>query len=182
MVKKARKKQSLKYISSVGDLRAAFERVGIKKTGKFYKEMEAVVERFPIVLSSYLFKKSLLSKAIYKQFIPDIAEVEDVLGAEDPLNEDSRKATEKLIHMYPDRALLLVTDICFSSCRFCTRKRIKMENEKISKKELNDACKYLKKNKQIKDVIISGGDPLTLSDSDLEDIIKSLKKIPSIKY
>ncbi len=168
-------------ISSIDKLRVAFERAGIKKSANFYQELEKVVKSYPIFISPSILKQCLESKFIYKQFIPDKEELINLRGENDPLNEDSKKATDKLIHMYPDRALLLATDMCFSSCRFCTRKRIKMPCERITLKQLDDACKYIAKNKQIKDVIISGGDPLTIEDSGLKIILEKIKKIKSVK-
>lgn len=184
MTKKLRKKLHKRFkkgISSVKELRLAFERVGIKKTTKFYRELEKVAKKYPLFVFPYLFEQCLKSKSIYKQFIPDSKELVNLAGESDPLNEDAQKPIRKLIHMYPDRALLLVTDICFSSCRFCTRRHIKKDYRRITLKELNNACNYLTKNKQIKDVIISGGDPLTMKDSDLKFIIERIKKIKNIK-
>lgn len=168
-------------ISSIQEMKVAFERVGIKKPIKFYNKLEEVAKKYPILISPYLFKQCSKSKAIYNQFVPNNRELTNFSGEKDPLNEDNRRPTGKLIHMYPDRVLILATDICFSSCRFCTRKRIKKAYERIINKELNDACNYIAKNKQIKDVIISGGDPLTMSDSDLKFIIGKIKKIKNVK-
>ncbi len=168
-------------ISSVDKLRAAFERAGIRKSANFYRELEKVVKSYPIFISPHILKQCLKSKSIYKQFIPDKKELINLRGDSDPLNEDDIKATDKLIHMYADRVLLLVTDMCFSSCRFCTRKRIKKSCERITLKQLDDACKYIAENKQIKDVIISGGDPLTIEDSGLKTILERIKKIKSVE-
>lgn len=183
MLKKGKRwqKQLGNSISSVDKLRIAFERAGTKKSASFYKELEKVAKSYPIFISPYIFKQCLNSKSVYKQFIPDKEELVNLRGEDDPLEEESKKATEKLIHMYPDRALLLVTDMCFSSCRFCTRKRIKKPCERITLKQLDDACKYIAKNKQIKDVIISGGDPLTIEDSGLKIILEKIRKIRSVK-
>jgi lysine 2,3-aminomutase len=124
----------------------------------------------------------LKSEAISKQFIPNKKEM--IFGKrsnKDPLNEEKKMPVKNLIHMYPDRALLLVTDMCFSYCRFCTRKRFDRKYLKINRKDINNACRYIAKNEQIKDVIISGGDPLILSDSDLLYIIKKISKIKNVK-
>jgi len=170
-----------KGISSTDQLKFAFERVGIKKSANFYRKVEEIIKVYPIFISTHIFKQCLKSRSIYKQFIPDKKELINLRGENDPLKEDRKKPTEKLIHMYPDRALLLVTDMCFGSCRFCARKRIKKACQKITSKELEDACKYIAKNKQIKDVIISGGDPLIMGDSELDNILKRIKKIKSVK-
>jgi lysine 2,3-aminomutase len=168
-------------VSSINELKIAFEGAGIKKSTKFYKELEEVSRIYPILISPYLFKQCLRSKAIYKQFIPDSKELQSLTKETDPLAEDSKRPLNKLIHLYNDRALLLATNACFGSCRFCTRKRIKKDYEKITKGELNEICRYLTKNKQVKDVIISGGDPLTMSDTELEMIVRKIKKVKSVK-
>lgn len=100
----------------------------------------------------------------------------------DPCGEDNDSPVPGLVHRYPDRVLLIITDKCASYCRFCTRKRIVSEEEDISiEKRLADAIVYIKKNKQIRDVLVSGGDPLMLSDNELEYILSSLRKVPQIE-
>lgn len=100
----------------------------------------------------------------------------------DPCGEDSDSPTPGLVHRYPDRVLLIITDKCASYCRFCTRKRIVSEEEDISiEKRVEAAIAYIKKNKQIRDVLISGGDPLILSDDKLEYILSALRKVPQIE-
>jgi lysine 2,3-aminomutase len=175
------RQQLAKGITSIDDLKFYFERLGIKKNPKFYKEIHKVASVYPIRVSPYTLKQCLRSDAIYRQFIPDGRELVNLRGEEDPLKEDTRRPTKNLVHMYNDRVLLLATDICFSSCRFCTRKRIKKTCAKISRDELGKACGYIVKNKRIKDVIISGGDPLTMEDSDLMEIIRRIKSIKSVK-
>jgi len=170
-----------KGIFSVDELRAVFAQVGIERSSNFYRELRKVVKSYPIFISPYIFKQCLNSKSIYKQFIPDKRELINFRGESDPLKEVDREPIKKLIHIYPDRILLLATDICFSSCRFCTRRRIKKAYEKITTKELENICKYIAKNKQIKDVLISGGDPLIMEDYELEKILKKLKKIKNVK-
>ena len=168
-------------VSSVDRLRAVFDRAGIKKSNKFYREIEKVIKSYPVFISPFVLKECLRSKSINRQFIPNKRELVNYRGEIDPLKESAREPIKKLIHMYPDRALLLATDICFSSCRFCTRKRIKKAHEKITAKELENACEYIAKNKQIKDVLISGGDPLIMEDHELEKIFKELRRIKSVK-
>lgn len=100
----------------------------------------------------------------------------------DPCAEEKDSPIPGLVHRYPDRVLLIVTDKCTSYCRFCTRKRIVCEGEDIIiEKRLEQAIMYIKKNKQIRDVLISGGDPLILPDSKLEYILSSLREIPQIE-
>ena len=171
-----------KGIISVADLEIAFKKRNIKKSPKFYKDIENVSDVFPMRISPYTFKLCLNSKAIRRQFIPDKKELIVTRKTDkDPLNEDVTMPVKSLIHVYPDRVLLLATDMCFSFCRFCTRKRFKRKYTKISPENLEKACRYIAENKQIRDVIISGGDPLTLEDSDLKRILEKIKKIKNVK-
>ncbi len=118
---------------------------------------------------------------IWRQCVPDKAELEDMEGFEDPLQEDAMSPVPNITHRYPDRALFLTTSQCGMYCRFCTRKRKVGNSDKISMKELESAFKYLEKHTEIRDVIMSGGDPLMLTDAMLEKILKRLRQIPHIE-
>lgn len=101
--------------------------------------------------------------------------------AEDPLGEDSMSPVPGLVRRYPDRVLLLVTDHCASYCRYCTRRRLIGHKEKpITKVDFKEAIRWLKAHKEIKDVLISGGDPLTMETTKLEDFLRDLYAIPHI--
>ncbi len=118
---------------------------------------------------------------IWKQCVPDKAELEDIDGFEDPLHEDEMSPVPNITHRYPDRALFLTTSQCGMYCRFCTRKRKVGNSDKISMKQLESAFKYLEQHKEIRDVILSGGDPLMLTDVMLEKILARLREIPHIE-
>jgi len=118
---------------------------------------------------------------IWMQCVPDKKELEDVDSEEDPLMEDSMSPVPNITHRYPDRALFLVTSQCGMYCRFCTRKRKVGDYEKISMKNLESAFNYLNEHKEIRDVILSGGDPLMLTDNMLEKILMRLREIPHIE-
>jgi lysine 2,3-aminomutase len=118
---------------------------------------------------------------IWLQCVPNRQELEDLDGVDDPLNEDAMSPVPNITHRYPDRCLFLVTSQCGMYCRFCTRKRKVGDSEKISMKELESAFKYIEKNTQIRDVILSGGDPLMLTDVMLEKILKRLRAIPHLE-
>lgn len=118
---------------------------------------------------------------IWLQCVPDKAELEDFDAAEDPLMEDAMSPVPNITHRYPDRALFLVTSQCGLYCRFCTRKRKVGDYEKISMKGLDSAFNYLEQHKEIRDVILSGGDPLMLTDTMLEKILQRLRSIPHIE-
>ena len=118
---------------------------------------------------------------IWLQCVPDKVELEDLDGVEDPLHEDEMSPVPNITHRYPDRCLFLVTSQCGMYCRFCTRKRKVGDSGKISMKELESAFKYLKEHTEIRDIILSGGDPLMLTDYMLEKILHRLRQIPHIE-
>jgi lysine 2,3-aminomutase len=100
----------------------------------------------------------------------------------DPLNEDADSPVPHIVHRYPDRVLFLVTMECSEYCRFCTRRRIVGEEDRaISDREMETAVGYIRDHAEIRDVLISGGDPLTLSTERLETIICALRKIPHVE-
>jgi lysine 2,3-aminomutase len=114
---------------------------------------------------------------IRKQAIPSIEELLDK-GYNDPLAEEKQKVTECLVRRYEDRALFITTNYCYVYCRHCTRKRIWKNNSKIDNLEnLEKVVEYISREKEIKEVIISGGDPLTLPYPTLEKILSSLSEI-----
>ncbi|RPJ08689.1 MAG: KamA family radical SAM protein [Spirochaetaceae bacterium] len=102
----------------------------------------------------------------------------------DPLGEDDDSPVPGLVHRYPDRVLFLVTKFCSTNCRYCTRSRMIMPNEKypFSMKHWEQAIEYIRKTPQIRDVLLSGGDPLTLADEKLEWLLKQLRAIPHVEF
>ena len=118
---------------------------------------------------------------IWLQCVPDRVELDDMDGFEDPLNEDAMSPVPNITHRYPDRCLFLVTSQCGMYCRFCTRKRKVGNSGKISMKELESAFNYIEQHTEIRDVILSGGDPLMLTDTMLEKILKRLRSIPHVE-
>lgn len=118
---------------------------------------------------------------IWLQAVPDEVELYDIDAPEDPLNEDEMSPVPNITHRYPDRALFLTTSQCGLYCRFCTRKRKVGDSSKINMKELEAAFQYLEQHTEINDVILSGGDPLMLTDAMLEKILIRLRQIPHIQ-
>ena len=118
---------------------------------------------------------------IWLQCVPDKIELDDFDAMEDPLMEEAMSPVPNITHRYPDRALFLVTSQCGIYCRFCTRKRKVGDYEKISMKGLESAFNYLEEHTEIRDVILSGGDPLMLTDPMLEKILKRLREIKHIE-
>ncbi len=119
----------------------------------------------------------------WKRAIPTANEtVVNEEDMEDPLHEDIDSPVPGLTHRYPDRVLFIVTDQCGLYCRHCTRRRHAGETDKsMSEKQIDMGVEYIKKTPQIRDVLLSGGDPLTLSTKRLENIIKRVYEIPHVE-
>lgn len=146
-------------------------------------DIKQVAKKYPIRINSYYLK--LIKQhgtPLYKQAVPDIAELEVFDGLSDPLNEENLSPVVNLVHKYPDRALFLISNECAMYCRFCTRKRKVGKKEMvINRATIQAGLDYLKKTPRIREVLISGGDPLMLSDQKLDKILASLRAIPSIE-
>jgi len=105
--------------------------------------------------------------------------------ADDPLGEDHDTEVEGLVHRYPDRVLFLTTGFCSTYCRYCTRSRMVGEGSNeysFSYKQWENALAYLRRTPQVRDVLLSGGDPLTLSDDRLDWLLSRLREIPHIEF
>lgn len=118
-----------------------------------------------------------------RQILPRAAEVEvSDGGLVDPLGEQAQSPVRGLVHRYPDRALMLVSTECASYCRFCTRGRlVGRADEAFGPHDLAAQLDYLRDNPAIRDVIVSGGDPLLLGDRRLDDILSALRSVPSVE-
>jgi len=118
---------------------------------------------------------------IWRQYVPTLQELEVHDGLVDSLAEDENSPVPNITHRYPDRALFLVSPVCASYCRFCTRRRKVGDPEKIPMAQLESAFRYLEEHQEIRDVIMSGGDPLLLSDRRIDDICRRLRAIPHLE-
>jgi lysine 2,3-aminomutase len=103
---------------------------------------------------------------------------------DDPLGEDSHSPVPGLVHRYPDRVLLLVTNFCSVYCRYCTRARMvgSVGERSVKKSDIEAALEYIEQTPVVRDVLISGGDPLSLDDDRLEYILKRLRGIPHVEF
>lgn len=146
------------------------------------KEIESVVANYPMrITPTVLATIKEKGDPIWKQVVPDQAEMEDFDAEDDPLEEDLMSPVPHLVHRYPDRVLLMVTNQCPIYCRFCTRKRLVGKPGFLKKGELDRAIMYLRQHQEVRDVILSGGDPLLLPDALLERILKALRTIPHLE-
>jgi lysine 2,3-aminomutase len=118
---------------------------------------------------------------IWLQCIPDAQELQEDGLPEDPLNEEAHSPVPSITHRYPDRVLFLVTSQCSMYCRFCTRKRKVSDSSKINSKWIQGGIDYIAAHPEVRDVVLSGGDPLMVTDYVLERILSSLRAIPHVE-
>ncbi len=117
----------------------------------------------------------------WNQYVPIPEENEVLDGMVDSLGEDDDSPVPNITHRYPDRVLFLVSPVCATYCRFCTRRRKVGDPEKIPLNQFNSAFEYISEHTEVRDVILSGGDPLMLSDRRLEHFLKKLREIPHVE-
>ncbi len=149
-------------------------------------DLTPVISKYPLAITPYyasLIRSADASDPIFQMCVPQPQELIDpAFLSPDPLEECRDMPVPGLVHRYPDRALLIATTQCSTYCRHCTRKRIAGTREtSISRRRLDLAVAYLKNHPEIHDVIISGGDPLTLATERLEIILAALRQIPSVQ-
>ncbi len=147
-----------------------------------------VEKLYPAIVSDYYL--SLIDPAlgsadpVYRQCIPDSAELEDTVSSRDPLSEEEQMPVPRVIHRFRDRVVLLVNSRCAVRCRFCFRKRTWTEGEKeladIAPEELKTAAEYLASHTEIREVLISGGDPLMLPADKLKLTVETISAVPNI--
>ncbi len=124
-------------------------------------------------------------QALRRTVVPVLGEYELSRGEnEDPLGEDTHSPVPGLVHRYPDRVLLLVTNFCSVYCRYCTRARMvgSVGERSVKKTDIEAALDYIENTPVVRDVLISGGDPLSLDDDRLEYILRRLKKIRHVEF
>jgi lysine 2,3-aminomutase len=118
------------------------------------------------------------------QVIPKVAESHTApWEMSDPVGEDSHSPVPGLVHRYPDRVLFLVTDRCAAYCRYCTRSRLVSNASGYDfHPEFDKQIEYIAQHPEIRDVLLSGGDPLLLSDDKLENLLSRLRAIPHVEF
>lgn len=147
------------------------------------KALGTVVEKYPMKISRYYFNLiQEVGDPIWKQCIPSPLELQDLWGTEDPLNEEGDSPTSGLVHRYPDRVLMCVSNSCAMFCRFCTRKRkVGQPYVNLSNDVLSEQIKYVQRTLGVRDVLLSGGDPLMLPDDRIEFLLRNLRAIPHVE-
>jgi len=149
------------------------------------RAFKEVVPVYPFSSTLYYLKLAAGSSPVRKMLLPSQEEIDPQIqkeGLDDPLNEEGDKKTPFLTHRYPDRVLLVTTNHCPVLCRYCMRKRNwKKERFTIPDDEIEKALSYIRNNPRIRDVLISGGEPLTLPKEKLERLLKGLKRIETVE-
>jgi lysine 2,3-aminomutase len=145
--------------------------------------LRAVVARYPLrITPHYLDLVEAPGDPIWRQCVPDPHELVSEGLPEDSLNEGSFSPAPAVVHRYPDRALLLVSGQCAGYCRFCTRKnRVGTSALAFSDEQIAAGIAYVAATPGIRDVILTGGDPLLLDDGQLEEVLTQLQKIPHVE-
>jgi lysine 2,3-aminomutase len=149
-------------------------------------QLRLVAMQFPLSITPYylsLIDPDDPNDPIRTQSVPSALEVTmGSLGMEDPLEERRDSVVPGLVHRYPDRVLMVLTDICPMLCRHCTRKREWRHGAWVRSQEQVEAMLgYIRKHKNVRDVVISGGDPLTLTTKRLEEVISALRRIDHVE-
>ena len=149
-------------------------------------QLKLVTIKYPLSITPYylsLIDLGYPNDPIRKQAIPSILEITmGMVGREDPLDEKGDSVVPGLVHRYPNRVLMVITDICPMFCRHCTRKREWRSGGWVrTPPEISAMLDYIRQHKAIRDVIISGGDPLTLSTPRLEEVISRIRAIKHVE-
>jgi lysine 2,3-aminomutase len=145
--------------------------------------LAAVTARYPWRITRHYFNLiGAVGDPVWRQAVPDARELDDNTQLADPLNELGLSPVPGLIHRYPDRVVWLVANSCAVYCRFCMRKRqVGCSKDGPGPAASADALRYIKETPAIRDVILSGGDPLMLDDDCLELILAALRQIPHVE-
>lgn len=144
--------------------------------------LQEVVARYPMRINPYYF--GLIKDkgdAIYRQSIPQIPEIRDERGLDDPLNEEGLSPIPGVTHRYPDRVLFLVSSRCAVYCRFCNRKRKVGRPSVVTEESISQGLSYIRNHGEIRDVLLSGGDPLLLENKELHHILREVRSMSHVQ-
>jgi len=172
---------------SIRDIETFEELLGISFHSSEKEKLKDTVKKFPLSITPYYL--SLIDSAdfrndpIFLQSFPSPDEL-TILDEEleDPLSEETDSPVEGITHRYPDRVLFHISNICSMYCRHCTRKRKVGDIDYIpGKEELLKGIEYIRNTPEVRDVLLSGGDPLMLSDDYLDWILSEISSIPHVE-
>lgn len=161
--------------------------LGIKFSPDKRSQIEKTIKKFPMAITPYYLSlidtNNMENDPIFRQSVPTIHELEySQADMKDPLHEDKDSPVPGITHRYPDRVLFLVSNVCAMYCRHCTRKRRVGDIDNIpTKEEIKIGIDYIRNTPQVRDVLLSGGDPFLLSTDYLDWILTELRKIRHVE-
>ncbi len=171
----------------IRDLDTFQKLLGIELPEETQEAFKQTVKKFPMSITPYYLSlidtDNLENDPVFKQSFPSPLELAiSKSEMSDPLHEDKDSPVTGLMHRYPDRVLLMVSNKCSMYCRHCTRKRQVGDIDSIpDKKQISKGIEYIKKTPQVRDVLLSGGDPFLLSDEKLDWILSELRSIDHVE-
>lgn len=172
---------------TVRDIQTFEELLGAEFEPEERRDIQATLERFPLSITPYYLslidKDNYRNDPVFKQAFPVVKEmsVEDH-DMSDPLHEDKDSPVEGITHRYPDRVLFHVSNVCSMYCRHCTRKRKVGDVDSIpDRKALEKGIEYIRNTTAVRDVLLSGGDPLMLADETLDWLLTELREIEHLE-
>jgi len=174
-------KHSIKSIDQFENL------IGVKFNKKDREDLKKTFNKFPLSVTPYYLslidKNNFRNDPVFKQAFGSVEELTTVKSElSDPLSEDHDSPVEGITHRYPDRVLFHVSNICAMYCRHCTRKRKVGDVDYVpTKDQLRKGIKYIEDTPQIRDVLLSGGDPFMLPDLVLDWLLSEIRKIPHVE-
>ncbi|WP_418392122.1 lysine 2,3-aminomutase [Victivallis lenta] len=161
--------------------------LGVRLPEHLREKFAEITAKFPMSITPYYLSlmnsSDLENDPVFRQSFPVESELE-ILDSDmsDPLHEDRDSPVPGLVHRYPDRVLLLVSNTCAMYCRHCTRKRRVGDRDTIpGREEIAAGIEYIRNTPQVRDVLLSGGDPFLLSDDHLDWILTELRKIDHVE-
>ncbi len=172
---------------TVRDLDAIERLLEIRFSSDQRKDLERTLAKFPLAITPYYLSlvdaSDYATDPIFMQAVPCVDELRNAAGdMSDPLAEDKDSPVPCITHRYPDRVLFHVSNVCSMYCRHCTRKRKVGDRDSIPDREtILKGIEYIRNTRVVRDVLLSGGDPLMLNDDYLEFILAELRSIPHVE-
>ncbi len=174
-------KNSINQVATVEKL------LGVSFDAMEKRKIELTLRKFPLSITPYYLSlidpQNFRNDPVFRQAFPDPQELEiDKCDMNDPLAEDQDSPAPGITHRYPDRVLFHVSNVCSMYCRHCTRKRKVGDTDSIpNRKQIKEGLAYIRQATEVRDVLLSGGDPLMLSDDYLDWILTELRSIEHVQ-
>ena len=173
--------------NSIKDIDTFEKLLGVRLEQKHRSVLERTAEKFPISITPYyaslIDTEDMVNDPVFRQSFPSVNEVVlERSDMADPLHEDKDSPVPGLTHRYPDRVLIHVSNICSMYCRHCTRKRkVGDKDQRLNRQEITQTLNYIRNTPRIRDVLLSGGDPLMLPDRFLDWLLGEIRAIEHVE-